>query len=84
VAWCRAYDDGALFELDDVGVLRGRRGRGLGRELVAGVVAAAPPGRVPFLFADADDWPRHLYERLGFAAVGERLGATRAPRDRRY
>jgi ribosomal protein S18 acetylase RimI-like enzyme len=79
-AWCRTYDDGNLFELDAVGVLPELRGRGLGRELVAGAVASAPPGRVPFLLADADDWPRHLYERLGFTAVGERLGATRSPR----
>ena len=77
VAWCRCYDDGALFELDDVGVLPGRRGAGLGRELIMGVVAAAPPGRTPFLLADANDWPRHLYDRLGFVAVGERIGATR-------
>jgi GNAT superfamily N-acetyltransferase len=79
VAWCRTYDDGALLELDDVSVLPTCRGRGLGRELVAGVVASAPAGRVPFLIADAADRPRNLYERLGFVAVGERLGATRAP-----
>jgi hypothetical protein len=48
---------------------------------VAGVLAAAPPDRVPFLLADAADWPRHLYERLGFTAVGERLGATRGARE---
>ena len=79
VAWCSAYDDGELYELDDVAVLPDRRGEGLGRELVAGAVALAPPGRVPFLLADAGDWPRHLYGRLGFTAVGERLGATRLP-----
>ncbi|HKP91357.1 MAG TPA: GNAT family N-acetyltransferase, partial [Thermoleophilaceae bacterium] len=82
VAWCCAYDDGTLYELDDVAVAPSRRGEGLGRELVAGAVALAPPGRVPFLLADADDWPRHLYARLGFATVGERIGATRLPRDR--
>jgi ribosomal protein S18 acetylase RimI-like enzyme len=81
VAWCSAYDDGELYELDDVAVLPGRRGEGLGRELVAGATALAPPGRVPFLLADADDWPRHLYERLGFTAVGERVGVTRRPSD---
>jgi GNAT superfamily N-acetyltransferase len=79
VAWCRTYDDGTLFELDDVGVLPTRRGHGLGRELVAGVVAAAPADRLQFLLADASDWPRELYARLGFAAIGERLGATRPP-----
>src|SRR5919199_1743224 len=53
------------------------RGWALDRELVMVVVAAAPPGRTPFLLADANDWPRHLYDRLGFVAVGERIGATR-------
>jgi GNAT superfamily N-acetyltransferase len=79
VAWCRTYDDGALYELDDVAVLPTRRGEGLGRELVAGALALAPPGRVPFLLADANDWPRHLYQRLGFTALGERLAAARLP-----
>jgi hypothetical protein len=79
VAWCRTYAGGTLYELDDVGVLPARRGEGLGRELVAGAVALAPAGRVPFLLADAHDWPRHLYARLGFTSVGERLGATRTP-----
>jgi GNAT superfamily N-acetyltransferase len=84
VAWCRTYAGGTLYELDDVGVLPSRRGEGLGRELVAGAVALAPAGRVPFLLADADDWPRHLYGRLGFTPVGERLGATRTPSGQPY
>ena len=79
VAWCRTYDDGTLFEIDDVAVLPSRRGRGLGRTLIEGAIAAIPRGRTALLLADADDWPRRLYARLGFVAVGERLGATRPP-----
>jgi ribosomal protein S18 acetylase RimI-like enzyme len=79
VAWCRLFDDGRIAEIDDVCVLFERRGLGLGRELMEGAIAAAPPGRVLFLCADPDDWPRQLYERLGFEAVGERVGANRPP-----
>jgi ribosomal protein S18 acetylase RimI-like enzyme len=78
VAWCRVYDDGTLTEIDAVGVLPAERGRGLGRALVEGVVERIPPERTVFLVADEDDWPRRLYDRLGFDVVGVRLGATRA------
>jgi ribosomal protein S18 acetylase RimI-like enzyme len=75
VAWCRVYDDGALTEIDAVGVLPEERGRGLGRALMEGVLERIPSDRTVFLVADAEDWPRHLYARLGFDAVLERLGA---------
>jgi ribosomal protein S18 acetylase RimI-like enzyme len=76
VAWCRMYDDGALVELDAVGVVPAERGRGLGRALMEGALALAPADRPVFLLADADDWPRELYEKLGFEVVGERVGVT--------
>jgi ribosomal protein S18 acetylase RimI-like enzyme len=76
VGWCRLYDDRGLTEIDSVGVLPERRGRGLGRALLEGVLAAVPPDRMLFLLADTADWPKDLYGRLGFDAVGERLGAT--------
>ena len=79
VAWCRVYDDGAVSEIDGVMVLPAARGRGLGRALMEGVLDRIPAGRAVFLLADADDWPRHLYGRLGFDVVGERIGATRQP-----
>ncbi|HWT22066.1 MAG TPA: GNAT family N-acetyltransferase [Solirubrobacteraceae bacterium] len=78
VAWCRAYDDGTLTEIDGVGVLPAHRGRGLGRALMEGVLARIPAGRTVFLIAEADDWPRRLYERLGFDAVADLRAATRA------
>jgi hypothetical protein len=31
-----------------------------------------------FLVANADDWPRRWYERLGFAEIGERFEIYRA------
>ncbi len=79
VAWCRLYDAHGVAEIDGVGVVPDRRGSGLGRALLDDVLARVPDDRVLFLCADADDWPRHLYGKLGFDAVGERLGATRPP-----
>ena len=76
-AWCRVYDDGAVAEVDTVSVLPGERGRGLGRALMDAVLREVPAERLLFLCADAEDWPRELYGRLGFDVVGERLGATR-------
>jgi hypothetical protein len=32
-----------------------------------------------FLFADAEDWPRHLYVRLGFDEIGQSRLFTRSP-----
>lgn len=78
VAWCRVYDDGTLAEIDGVGVLPAARGRGLGRALMEGVLARIPDERTVFLIAERDDWPRRLYDRLGFDVVGELVGATRA------
>jgi GNAT superfamily N-acetyltransferase len=77
VAWCRVYDDGTLAEIDAVGVLPAARGRGLGRALMEGVLEHIPAGRTVFLIADEQDWPRRLYARLGFDAVGVCTGATR-------
>ena len=79
VAWAHVYDDGELVELDSVGVVPAARGRGLGRALLEGVLALAPPERPVFLLADLVDWPRELYAKLGFETVGERVGVTSPP-----
>ncbi len=79
LAWCRLYDDHAVTEIDAVGVLPDRRGSGLGRALLEGVLARVPGDRMLFLCADNEDWPKHLYGRLGFDTVGERSGATKTP-----
>jgi GNAT superfamily N-acetyltransferase len=63
-----------------VGVVPGRRGRGLGRTLVAGaldVAAAHGHARVSLSVADEVN-PRaaHLYRALGFSAVGRDEGGS--------
>jgi GNAT superfamily N-acetyltransferase len=69
---CRLYTDGTLAQIDEVGTVEARRGRGYARAAVlAAADAAAADGCDPiFLLTDAADWPQRLYERLGFDAIG--------------
>lgn len=65
---------GEVAEIDDVQTAEHARGRGYAR---AAVLAAARAARrdgagVVFLCADADDWPKDLYARLGFAPAARR------------
>ena len=69
---CRLYTNGALAQIDEVGTVEARRGRGYARAAVlAAVDAAAAEGLEPiFLLTDAADWPQALYRRLGFDEIG--------------
>ena len=69
---CRLYSDGGLAQIDEVGTLEARRGRGHARAAVlAAAEAAAAAGSDPvFLLTDAADWPQELYRRLGFDEIG--------------
>ena len=69
---CRLYSDGRLAQVDEVGTLEERRGRGLARAAVlAAADAAAADGLEPvFLQTDASDWPQRLYRKLGFDEIG--------------
>jgi ribosomal protein S18 acetylase RimI-like enzyme len=39
--------------------------------------ARAAGARLVFLVADAEDWPKELYRRLGFEEIGENLKLLR-------
>jgi ribosomal protein S18 acetylase RimI-like enzyme len=69
---CRLYSDGRLGQVDEVGTLEERRGRGHARAAVlAAADAAAADGLEPvFLQTDSNDWPQRLYEKLGFDGMG--------------
>ncbi|HET6510521.1 MAG TPA: GNAT family N-acetyltransferase [Baekduia sp.] len=77
VAWARLWTraGGDEAQVEDVVVLAPHRGRGYGRAIVAAATRAALQASPSLLFivADADDWPKALYERLGYATAG-RLG----------
>jgi predicted N-acetyltransferase YhbS len=73
VAWARLWTRGAEAQVEDVICLAEHRGRGYGRAVVAAATRAAlaQDPELLFIVADADDWPKELYARLGFASAGE-------------
>jgi ribosomal protein S18 acetylase RimI-like enzyme len=69
---CRLYTYDGLGQVDEVGTLEARRGRGHARAAVAAAADAAEANgceRV-FMVTDAADWPQKLYRRLGFDEIG--------------
>jgi GNAT superfamily N-acetyltransferase len=58
----------------------GHVGRGYARAIMAEGLRRATAARCDVLFveADADDWPRHLYTRLGYVTIGRTHAFTRS------
>jgi GNAT superfamily N-acetyltransferase len=69
---CRLYMDAELAQVDEVGTVEARRGRGHASAAVRAASAyATAAGRAPvFLLTDANDWPQRMYRRLGFDEIG--------------
>jgi ribosomal protein S18 acetylase RimI-like enzyme len=67
------YSNDGLAQIEDVGVLKRFRGRGLARRLIehALELVAADHDTV-FICAESDDWPADFYRRLGFEHVEDR------------
>ena len=78
---CELYVDGDVAQIEDVNTLEEFRGRGVARNVVlhAAEEAAGSGATFVFLFADAQDWPRGFYGRLGFDEVGHSRLFTRFP-----
>jgi GNAT superfamily N-acetyltransferase len=78
VSACTMFVHASAALLDNVGTLEPSRGRGLGRAVVAAAVDAALATHChPILVAaDADDWPRQLYARMGFGPLGTQVSFT--------
>ncbi len=79
----RPEGEGGLALIDEVGTLTAHRRRGFGRAVVAAALEAArredcDPIVIP---ADAEDWPRGLYERMGFEPIGTQVTFTLHPGD---
>ena len=71
-SYCDLYSDGRTAQIEAVQTLERFRNKGLARAVVSGALAAseAEGHDLTFLLADQADWPKHLYEKLGFDAVG--------------
>jgi len=72
VSYSDLYLDGADAQVEDVGTVPEQRGRGYAKAVVLGAIAEARQSSAEFvcLVADANDWPKELYRRLGFDEVG--------------
>jgi GNAT superfamily N-acetyltransferase len=72
VSYSDLYQDGADAQIEDVGTLPERRDRGYASAVVLAAIEAARRDGAEFvcLVADANDWPKELYRRLGFDTVG--------------
>ena len=79
-SYCQLYSDGETAQIEDVLTLPEFRGRGLATAVVAKALAEASREHAfVFLLADADDWPKDLYRKLGFESVGRCWSMTREP-----
>lgn len=72
VAWTDLYVAQGIAQIEDVATVEEHRGQGYA---TAVVLRAAEEGRragvdLVFLVADSEDWPKQLYDRLGFDEVG--------------
>jgi ribosomal protein S18 acetylase RimI-like enzyme len=71
-AFADLYSDGRTAQVESVNTLEAHRNQGLASAMVlhAARLARDEGHDLVFLVADVEDWPRHLYERLGFEEIG--------------
>jgi len=81
VAAADLYSDGRIAQVEEVATLPAHRGHGYASAVVlrAVEVALASGHDLVFLEADARDWPKDLYARLGFEEVGRTWSFLRTP-----
>ncbi|MFL5930120.1 MAG: GNAT family N-acetyltransferase [Gaiellaceae bacterium] len=72
VAWSDLYLAQGMAQVEDVATLEEHRQKGYASAVVLRAVreAQAAGADLIFLVADDEDWPKELYERLGFEIVG--------------
>jgi len=72
VAWTDLYVAQGIGQIEDVATVEEHRGKGYATAVVLRAVEEArrAGADVVFLVADDQDWPKELYGRLGFDAIG--------------
>jgi ribosomal protein S18 acetylase RimI-like enzyme len=80
VSYGDLYLDGDIAQIEDVATLEKHRGRGYASAVVVRAVEEAHRAGATFIFlvADAEDWPKELYRRLGFDEIGRYIKLIRA------
>jgi predicted GNAT family N-acyltransferase len=79
-SYCELFSDGRTGQIESVMTEEAFRGRGLGKAVVAGALAASLAAHdFTFIVAEAHDWPRELYRRLGFEVAGSMYRFLRRP-----
>jgi GNAT superfamily N-acetyltransferase len=75
VAMTKLYSDGVIAQVEDVYTVPAWRNRGCARRLITRAIVLAREAGHELVFIEADDngWPKQLYSRLGFDAIG-RIG----------
>jgi GNAT superfamily N-acetyltransferase len=78
---CCLLSAGEIGQVEDVGTLTSARGQGLAQAVILAAIAASREAghRHTFIVADAEDWPRLLYQKLGFEACGALHVLRKAP-----
>ncbi|TMR98582.1 GNAT family N-acetyltransferase [Nonomuraea basaltis] len=64
------YAHGGVAQIEDVFTGEEHRGKGYSRALMTALLAEAAGAALIFLVADAGDWPKDFYGRLGFEELG--------------
>ena len=69
---CELFADGPTAQVENVTTAERFRGRGLSKAVVGRAIAEARAAGADFVFliADADDWPKEMYRKMGFEDIG--------------
>jgi hypothetical protein len=78
---CRLLAGGGIGQVEDVGTVADARQQGLARSvtLAAAEASREDGNELTYLSALIDDWPRLMYERLGFDPIGTWKAFRRRP-----
>jgi ribosomal protein S18 acetylase RimI-like enzyme len=82
-AYSGLYGGGGIGQVETVGTIPAARRQGLSRAVVTAATRASVDrgDELTFIVADAEDWPRDFYRRLGFEPIGRSRAFIR-PRPR--
>jgi GNAT superfamily N-acetyltransferase len=85
VSECSLFSDGPIAQIESVQTLEPYRGRGYASATITKAIreAQASGHELIFLLADDEDWPKELYSKLGFEAVGRVWEFVKEPEPRR-